>query len=139
MLLQYVSKMADMCMLPYLKHIKNDFAHPNHSKNEEQHRYQQTPFIHFTCPCYSQVIVRKSTLSVCQSVVLVFYPIIVCFVTDCRPGVKAWSMYFPLVYDEYSLSSLPPLVLLRVHFFTKIRSQIKKIRIIIRIFRRGRK
>ena len=33
-------------------------------------------------------------------------------------------MYFPLVYDEYS--SLPPLVLLRVRFFAKIRDQIKK-------------
>ena len=45
-------------------------------------------------------------------------------------------MYFPLVYDEYS--SLPPLVLLRVRFFTKNRDHIKKIRIIT-IFRRGKK
>ena len=33
-------------------------------------------------------------------------------------------MYFPLVYDEYS--SLPPLVLFRVRFFTKIRDLTKK-------------
>ena len=45
-------------------------------------------------------------------------------------------MYFPLVYDEYSL--LPPLVLFRVRFFTKIRDLTKKIRIIW-IFRREKK
>ena len=45
-------------------------------------------------------------------------------------------MYFPLVYDEYS--SLPPLLLFRVRFFTKIRDLTKKIRI-IRIFRREKK
>ena len=53
-----------MCMLASFRHIENDFAYPNHSKNEEQYRYQQTPFIHLMCPSYSQVIVGKSTLSV---------------------------------------------------------------------------
>ena len=52
------------------------------------------------------------------------YPIIVWFVVGRRPRVKAERMYFPLVYDEYSV--LPPLVLLRVRFFTKIRDHIKK-------------
>ena len=37
-------------------------------------------------------------------------------------------MYFPLVYDEYS--SLPPLVLLRVRFFTNNRDHIKKSRLL---------
>mgnify|MGYP000536096058 FL=1 len=64
MLLQYISKMTEMCMLASFRHIENDFAYPNHSKNEEQYRYQQTPFIHLMCPSYSQVIVGKSTLSV---------------------------------------------------------------------------
>ena len=93
----------------------------------------------FNVPCYSQVIVGKSTLLVfwvCGACLFQALPNYSLLCADCRPRVKAESMYFPLVYDEYS--SLPPLILLRVRFFIKMRDQLKRIRT-IRIFRREKK